>query len=553
MTKPASSEPILIIGERRSVAQGLAAGLRRQGQSAVLRRAPEAQAELARLRPASLIVAPELSSSLDWSPQPQEAVGLAEGAAQLGLRRLILLSSTLIYPPSHHHPGYVDESYKTARPAPGPARRWADYEERLRAAADSPKAPALCVLRTAPLLGPAGQGPFRHLVDSGLPITPLGYDPTLQILHEDDLVQAVLAALETSPEGVFNVVPSQAIPVRQALQLAGSRRLPLPVSLQRPLRRLLSPLGAAAHPGWIEYLRHSFTASGLQASRQLGFEARYTSAQAVLARTGGKPRHGSSDGPVSPPRYDRFGLDRDYVRSRVLLRFMHDIYWRIEESGWENVPRQGRAVLVGIHRGFMPWDGVMLMHGAVQNSGRFPRFLIHPSLVKFPGLATFMTKMGGVPSNHENADWVLQNDHILGVYPEGIHGAFTPYREAYSLGRFGRSDFVRIALRNRAPILPVVTAGSAEIFPILGRLDWKWFRRFTEWPYLPITPTFPLAPLPLPSKWHTRFLPPFHIEDEHPPQAADDPALVRRISIRVRDAMQEAVEELLRQRKSIWR
>src|SRR5262249_23892940 len=120
------------------------------------------------------------------------------------------------------------------------------------------------------------------------------------------------------------------------------------------------------------------------------------------------------------------------------------------------------------------------------------------------------------------------------------------------LGKFGRDEFVKMALRNQAPIVPFVTVGSAEIFPILKRIDWGWWKRFTEWPYFPLTPTFPLLPVPLPSKWHTRFLEPIHIEQWFPPEAAEDLSTVRMISHEVRSRIEEAIDQMRRRRKSIF-
>ena len=200
-----------------------------------------------------------------------------------------------------------------------------------------------------------------------------------------------------------------------------------------------------------------------------------------------------------------------------------------------------------MHRGFMPFDGTMALYDLVRRLDRIPRFLIHPSLTKFPFLADFMGKLGCIMACQEAGDYVLQRDELLGVFPEGIRGAFTMYKRAYTLGKFGRDEYVRMALRNRAPILPFVTVGSAEIYPILGRVDWRWFTRYTEWPFLPVT-----NPVPLPTKWHTRFLPPMHIENEYPPEAADDPALVRKISVEVRQRMQATVDDMLLRRRRIF-
>jgi 1-acyl-sn-glycerol-3-phosphate acyltransferase len=138
------------------------------------------------------------------------------------------------------------------------------------------------------------------------------------------------------------------------------------------------------------------------------------------------------------------------------------------------------------------------------------------------------------------------------MFPEGIRGAFTPYRRAYRLGKFGRDEYVRMALRNGAPIVPFVTVGSAEIYPIWGRLDWQWVKRATEWLYLPLAPNFPLPGLPLPSKWHTRFLEPLPVGERWGPEAADDPETVRAISREVRSRMRAALDEMLARRRSIF-
>jgi 1-acyl-sn-glycerol-3-phosphate acyltransferase len=174
-------------------------------------------------------------------------------------------------------------------------------------------------------------------------------------------------------------------------------------------------------------------------------------------------------------------------------------------------------------------------------------------LIKFPFLANYMTKLGGIIACQGNADWVLGNDELLGMFPEGIQGAFTMYRDAYRLGKFGRDEYVKMALRHGAPIVPFVTVGSAEIYPILWRVDSKLVRRVAEWPFLPIAPNFPLPGLPLPSKWHTRFLEPLPVGRLHPPEAAEDPEVVRAISREVRARMEAAIQDMLARRKSIFR
>ncbi len=464
------------------------------------------------------------------APDLRDAEAFCRTAARVP--RAVLLSSAAVHAPHHHNPGYVPEAYRSQGSNPI-AAAWAELEARL---ADGLPQAERIVLRPAPVLARDGSDPWSRLLSGRVAVVPPGFDPALQFLTPEELAGAVASAVErgSGKPGDYYVAPRGAVSVRGALRLAGVRRLPL-----RWIGR--SGLG--------DYLRHNATVSGRKIETELGFVPRKTSADSVLAAFG----DGRTAAP--PPAFDDFGLDAGYIGAyeRTLFRFLHDLYWRIEYRGLENVPWQGRVVLTGMHRGFMPWDGVMALVGIHRATGRIPRFLIHPCLVKQPFLANYMTKLGGILACQENADWVLGNDGLLGMFPEGIHGAFTPYRDAYKLGKFGRDEYVKMALRNRAPILPFVTVGSAEIYPILGRLDWKWIKRATEWLYLPLCPNFPLPGLPLPSKWHTRFLEPMHVERRYGPEAADDPEVVRALSREVRARMQEAIDDMLRRRKSIFR
>lgn len=250
---------------------------------------------------------------------------------------------------------------------------------------------------------------------------------------------------------------------------------------------------------------------------------------------------------------DEFGLDLKYIRrfSRAILGFLSRYYWRIEVTGQENLPREGRAILVGTHRGFIPWDAIMAVHLVLRQTGRVPRFLSHPGLFKFSLVAGFVRKFGGVLATEENAERILRNEELLGIFPEGVHGAFAVYRDAYKLKRFGRDSFVKLALRYRAPIVPFVTVGSVEALPVFAQIKSRRWTRFADWPCIPVS-TFPFLPFPLPSKWHTRFLPPVQLGEKYAPEAAGDFKLVRTISEDVRSSMQQAVDEILKRRPSIF-
>jgi 1-acyl-sn-glycerol-3-phosphate acyltransferase/nucleoside-diphosphate-sugar epimerase len=502
----------------------------------------------------TVVYSPPLSGRRNV-PDLEDAEAVFRACARSGVRQLVLLSSAAAYGAGPQNPGLMSESRPTQRSGRETvAGRWLGLEalaaEHLGGGAAS--LAGLTILRPAPVLVPGGADYFSRLLSGRFALTLPGHDPSVQLLDLEDLSRAVRYAVERGAAGVYNVAPGGVIPLRAALRLAGTRRVPVPRTLQRLLRAPLARVGVARTAEQLEFIRYSWTVSNGKAERELGFTPRRSSAGALAEFVGaGRAGEGMGRGHVEPVReFDDFGMDEDYIAAlgRTLFRFLERRYWRIEVDGFERVPREGRAVLAGPHRGFMPWDGIMLIHMIASRAGRVPRFLMHPGLIKWPFCFNFMTKLGGVIACRENADYVLEREGLLGVFPEGVNGVFTLYRDAYRLGKFGRNDFVKIALRNQAPIIPFVNVGSAEIFPILKKFEWRWWKRYTDWPCLPVTPT----PLPLPSKWHVQFLAPIHVEQRYPPEAAEDAGVVRAVSSEVRGRMEEAIENILRRRPSIF-
>ena len=488
---------------------------------------------------ASYVYAPSFIDREGMMPDLSEAERVFQRSAGLRPKKLVLLSSALIYGTGPWRLGLVSEDYIAGNYRGDQiCRGWRSLEAMAGQYLQGNL--PLTILRPTTVL-PSPSLLSRRLMRR-LALTLPGHDPTLQLLSLSDLAEALLCALEQDKPGVFNVAPDAVLPLHVAVHTASSYRIPLPRTLQRLFRRSDA----------LNYLRYPWTISNKKIKQELGFAPRKSSIAAVFAmEMNGRQRSRSIPSPE--PMFDDFGMDKNYIQShgKTLFKFLCDRYWRIEVKGLEHVPRQGPAILVGMHRGFMPWDGVMVLHQLVQKAGRFPRFLTHPGLLKFPFISNFVTKLGGVVACQESADRVLEDGEILGVFPEGVQGAFTPYRDAYKLKPFGRNAFVKIALRHSVPIIPFVTVGSAEIFPIFATIKSRRWTRYSDWPCLPLS-TFPVLPLPLPSKWHTQFLPPMHLGEQYPREAAQDASAIKAISREVRNRMQQAVDEMLRRRPSVF-
>ncbi len=145
------------------------------------------------------------------------------------VRRVVVESSTAVYGASPRAPAACTESMRTtATTAPGKAREAIEVESSVRAFARRRPDIAVTVLRLAEILGPRVETPLSRYL--AMPIVPasLGYDPRLQLLHEDDAAEVLRRASTQHHPGVFNVAGDGVVPLSQALRWAGRIRLPVP-------------------------------------------------------------------------------------------------------------------------------------------------------------------------------------------------------------------------------------------------------------------------------------------------------------------------------------
>jgi len=253
---------------------------------------------------------------------------------------------------------------------------------------------------------------------------------------------------------------------------------------------------------------------------------------------------------------DDFGLDPAFEEKlRPLLTLLYRKYFRVQVEGIDQVPSAGAAVIVANHSGTLPLDGAMLRTAIRLDhpSGRNLRWLAEDFVFYLPFAGVVLNRIGAVRACPENAERLLEQDALVAVFPEGVHGIKKLYSERYRLQRFGRGGYIRLCLRTRVPLVPCAIVGAEEANPLLYRLDWP--SALIKLPYVPITPTFPLLGplglLPVPTRWKIRFGEPLSF-DRYGPEAADDDVLVSSLSERVRTSIQSLLDGGLRTRKSVW-
>jgi 1-acyl-sn-glycerol-3-phosphate acyltransferase len=254
---------------------------------------------------------------------------------------------------------------------------------------------------------------------------------------------------------------------------------------------------------------------------------------------------------------DEFGFDPDLTDHLLLpiLRPFYEKWFRVDALGLENVPDTGGGLVVANHSGTIPVDALMTtvaLHDEHPAQRRL-RLLGADLVFGVPFAGSLARKLGTTLACNEDAERLLTEGELVGVFPEGFKGVGKPFSERYTLQRFGRGGFVSAALRTGVPIIPCAIVGAEEIYPMLGNA--KAAARLLGLPYFPITPTFPLlGPLgmvPLPSKWLIAFGEPIETAS-YGPAAAEDPMLVFNLTDQVRETIQQSLYRLLMQRKGIF-
>jgi 1-acyl-sn-glycerol-3-phosphate acyltransferase len=249
--------------------------------------------------------------------------------------------------------------------------------------------------------------------------------------------------------------------------------------------------------------------------------------------------------------------ERVYRMLEPVLNFYYRYWFRVQIEDVEHVPSSGGALLASNHSGALPPDGPMIIHAIrTEHPNARPVYMLGEHWFKgYPGIGMLANKIGLVAAHPANAHRLLDDEgRLVLVFPEGQKGTRKLYWQRYKLRRFGRGGFVRTAIRAGVPIVPIAVMGAEEAMPIFAHV--RLLERLTGLIYFPINHAFPHfglagAAMYLPAKFRIRFLEPVRF-DHHGREAADDVAFVQQAADDIRDRVQSALNEMLRERKSIW-
>jgi UDP-glucose 4-epimerase len=208
---------------------------------------------------------------------------LLGACAEAGVRKVVLKSSMVVYGARPTNSAFLAEEHPLRGSRRyGYTRDLTEIEKFCNGFRRREPQMMLTVLRFSSIIGPSANTPMTRFLRSPLAPSLMGFDPMMQVIHEEDVVAALIQAVRKDVTGVFNVAAEEPLPLSRIRGLVGK----LPISVFHPFASWgVGLLGSAGHrlehhlPIEPDYLRYPWVGDLARMHEVLGFEPRYTSGE----------------------------------------------------------------------------------------------------------------------------------------------------------------------------------------------------------------------------------------------------------------------------------
>jgi UDP-glucose 4-epimerase len=210
---------------------------------------------------------------------------LLGACAEAGVHKVVLKSSMVVYGARPTNSAFLtEEQALRGSRRYGFIRDLTEVEEFCNGFHRREPEMVLTVLRFSSVVGPSADTPMTRFLRSLWAPSLLGFDPMMQIIHEDDVVAALVQAVRRDAPGAFNVAAEEPLPLSRIRGLVGK----LPISIFHPFASWGVGLPGSAGqvverhlPVEPDYLRFSWVGDLTRMREELEFEPRYSANEAL--------------------------------------------------------------------------------------------------------------------------------------------------------------------------------------------------------------------------------------------------------------------------------
>ena len=174
------------------------------------------------------------------------------------MRKLVVKSTTAVYGSSPRDPALFTEDVEPrSLPKSGYAKDAVEVEGYVRGFGRRRPDVLLSLLRFTNFIGPEIDTPLTRFLRLPLVPTVLGYDPRVQLCHEDDGIEVLRRAVLQDHPGIVNVGGEGVLLLSQALRRLGKVSLPVPSPAVSLVARAFRAAGVVDFsPEQMRYLEH---------------------------------------------------------------------------------------------------------------------------------------------------------------------------------------------------------------------------------------------------------------------------------------------------------
>ena len=194
------------------------------------------------------------------------------------MRSLVVKSTTAVYGSSPRDPAlFTEELAPRSLPRAGYAKDAVEVEGYVRGFGRRRPDVALTLLRFTNFIGPSIDTPLTRYLS--LPVVPtvLGFDPRLQLCHEEDGLEVLRRSVLDGPSGIFNVGGTGVLLLSQALRRLGRPALPVPSPAVSLVARAFRGAGVVDFsPEQMRFLEHGRVADVTRLREAFGWAPRPT-------------------------------------------------------------------------------------------------------------------------------------------------------------------------------------------------------------------------------------------------------------------------------------